>query len=419
MTLALAACGANTTTQVGQDPQPVQVQPEVKQPERPNYAPVPEQKFGWEYIDGGQSQLDFNPAVDILFIIDNSDSMKSEEANLSKNLTRFTSGIFKNKMIDYHIGVTSTWDSSERFYKTKTNSYNNGDLWYVKDSSGKVYNKRFVTKNEKNLLDSTLNIGVAPYEKGGPEKEEFFSPLVSALEKSGHGDVNDEFFRKDAQLVVIFMTDADDSSANLTPEETAQKLFDFKDGKKEKVSVYGVLTNKKNPDEFKDWDLRIHPKYHPECFDMTLKVPKNNGKCTIGFGPDRMEQFIVLANPLSGTPDEIRQNHIMNVISKTFGDDLSKIGSDIVAKTLAKEIFLPELPRLSAAGHPMIVVYYGTPDELAKGQGQQILEKSAKNKTGWVFDSENVAVKLPGDINYQYKEGARFKVGFSPVTVAN
>ncbi len=397
---------------------PLMAQQPTREPEKveiPQYDKVDRQKFNWITEDGGNSQFDFNPQVDILFVTDNSDSMKSAQENLVKNLDRFTNGINKNKMIDYQIGVISTWDSSERFVTKKQDKYGIGELRYMKNSANKSFNQRFVNKAYKNYLASTLNIGVAAYDKGGPENEEFFAPVQSALEKSGRGGTNENFFRENAQLVVIFMTDADESSTRITPEQMARTLRDFKGGNAKKLSVYGVLVKKTDSDDKKDWALRIHPKYNPQCFDMTGKTPKNNGTCT-GFGPDKIEQLIVLANEEKGSPDSIKAKYVTGITSKDFGTDLGRIGDNITIKTLAKEIFLSQRPRVETDGTLQVRVRYGTPDVLAKGGGQIIPNKT---KGGWAYDPENNSVKLSGDVQYEYRENARFAVDLVPLTLAN
>ncbi len=404
----LAACSPQTATMTATKT--------YVQPTPPIYAPVVEQKAGWITEDGGQSQLDFNPQVDILFVTDNSDSMKSAQANLVRNIDKFTDGIVKNRMIDYHIGVVATWDSSERFAKTKKDTYGIGELRFVKDAKNQSFKKRFITRTEKDLMASTLDIGVASYADGGPEDEEFFSPLVAAIEKSGNGGVNDGFFRTDAQLVVIFLTDTDDSSAALTTDEVSRRLLDFKGGRRDKLSVYGVLVNAKDNDQYKDWSLRIHPKYHPECFDMTKKTPqRKTGECKKGFGPERIEQLIVTANQGSNfSSDEIRNKYIMSIISKNFGADLTTIGSDIKIRTMAKEIFLSQVPAVNENRQVQVHVRYGTPEELASGKGQLIPQNT---KGGWLYNPESNSVRLSGDINYQYKDGARFAVDLMPVNL--
>lgn len=383
----------------------------LEQSTPPVFESVQEQKSAWITEDGGQSQLDFNPQVDILFVIDNSDSMKSAQSNLVSNIGRFTEKIVQNKMIDFHIGVISTWDSSERFATTKKDPFGIGELRFVKSATGQSSDARFITRQNQNLMASTLAIGVASYADGGPENEEFFSPLVAALEKSGRGAPNEGFFRPEAQLVVVIMTDADDSNSALSHEQVVSKLVEFKGGRKEKVSVYGVLVKAADPDQYKDWALRVHPKYNPQCFDITAKGAKANGTCAKGLGPDRLEQFIVAANMDSGTPAEVRAKYIISIISKNFGSDLAKIGNDVKKKTMMKEIFLSQVPVVED-GKVQIRVRYGTAAEVAAGRGQ-ILPQGANG--GWLFSPENNSVRLSGDIAYQYKEGARFAVDLKPV----
>ncbi|MEK2688723.1 hypothetical protein [Bdellovibrio sp. GT3] len=405
--MLLSACAQESGTILAQK-ELVQEKTEI-----PVYPDVPAQQFSWITEDGGQSQLDFNPRVDILFVTDNSDSMKTAQANLIKNLNRFTNGITSNKMIDYHIGVISTWDSSERFAKAKKDTYQMGDLRFTKTVAGTDTQERFVTKKDSAaVLANTLKIGIAPYAEGGPEVEEFFSPLTAALQKNGRGAANEDFFRDDAQLVVIFMTDADDSS-NITSEQIAQTLIDFKGGNKDKVSVYGVLVDKNDADTNKDFGLRVRPDYHPECFTPDKK--KRISGCG-PFGPANIEKAIVLANQGNGTEKEIRKKFIMSIISPNFGTELGSMGDSITVKTLAKQIYLSQIPRVDESGKLMLRVRYGTAELLAQGKGQLIANRI---NGGWTYDNSSNSVKLSGDIKYDYKEGARFAVDLVPIPLAN
>jgi hypothetical protein len=147
---------------------------------------------------------------------------------------------------------------------------------------------------------------------------------------------------------------------------------------------------------------------------MTAKTLKNNGRCT-GFGPERLEQLVVAANVEAGTPEQVREKYIMSIVSKNFGSDLAKIGDSITVKTLAKEIFLSQRPRVdSATGQLMVRVRYGSPAVLAAGKGQLF---PLKDDGGWKFDAENNSVKLSDNIKYEYVEGGRFAVDLIPVTL--
>jgi hypothetical protein len=401
LALALAACSAKTADIYGQREL---AQPPA--PEIPKYAQIPADQIKWITVDGGNGALDFHPEVDILFVVDNSDSMKSAEDNLQRNVDYFAAALRKNKMIDYHIGVTSVWDSSPRYVNNPHNIYKAGELWNVRDSQGNKYPERFVTKDSHDdLLAATLNIGIEPYSEGGPENEEMFSPIDGALHQTGHGDSNEGFFRNSAQLVVVILSDADDSTNSITPEQLAQELFDFKKGHAEKVSAYAALVRASDPDSKKDYGLRIMPQYHPECFTHG----KNNGQCQ-GFGPDRIVNFILAANAAHGSPDQIRQNNLMHLIQKDFGHDLSRIGKDIAVRTLAKTIALPERPRLDdQSGQLMIRVRYGT------AASSQVIPQSAS--AGWTYDADSNSIEIAGDVPYQYQKDAQFMVEMVPVTL--
>src|SRR5215211_6641760 len=54
--------------------------------------------------------VDVNRAVDILFVVDNSSSMREEQGNLSRNFPRFIEALsqIEGGLPDVHIGVVST-----------------------------------------------------------------------------------------------------------------------------------------------------------------------------------------------------------------------------------------------------------------------------------------------------------------------
>ena len=105
-----------------------------------------------------------------------------------------------------------------------------------------------------------------------------------------------------------------------------------------------------------------------------------------------------------GTPDQIREKFIISINSGKFGTDLARVGDAITVKTLNKEIFLSQRPRLDEKGLPMVVVRYG----------DQVIPLG---KGGWKYRPENNSVVLSGDIAYEYVEGGRFSVQLSPLNM--
>ena len=53
----------------------------------------------------------FVPKLDILFVIDDSQSMAPHQKRLVHNISRFVESFAVEDFIDFHIGVVSIWDS--------------------------------------------------------------------------------------------------------------------------------------------------------------------------------------------------------------------------------------------------------------------------------------------------------------------
>jgi hypothetical protein len=377
----------------------------------------------WIHVDGGAQMMDFNPKIDILFVVDDSDSMKNHQDKIAANLGRFMEGLKANKMIDYHIGVTAGWDSTDRALTMRTASakkgrhlFDNGELRPVKDSSGKWTANRFLTRNDSVATAArTVDIGITPYNEGGPEIEELFSPISAAIKLTGAGAANEGFFRSDAHLATVIVTDADDSRNGQDPTylpktsaaDAYQDLLTFKNGDASKISVWGALVSAADPDSQKDWDLRITPKYNSQCFDSQGHL---NGQCK-GFGPARIEDLIVMSNPDDGSPEQIKKKHIMDLIQDDYGTKLLQIGSEITEKVLSKEILLSQLPQADDKGLPMIRVFYGNNKTLASGKAQEIPMDLAK---GWSYNADHNSVHISGATRYQAVDGGRFDIMMAP-----
>jgi hypothetical protein len=175
----------------------------------------------------GGSKVSFNRAVDILFVVDDSGSMGEHQTNLAKNVKLFTQGIVSNQILDYHIAVTSSNMDSDP-YQPKPGYGWKGEL------NGTV---KFVSRNTPNgqaELERNLLIGTE-----GSGSEVFFTPIQAALTPPLLGGVNKGFYRQDAYLAVIFLTDADDQS-QLAAGDFYRFLVNLKGGDASKIISYGV-----------------------------------------------------------------------------------------------------------------------------------------------------------------------------------
>lgn len=276
--------------------------------------------------------LDFNPKVDILFVVDDSGSMDSHQGRLSKNIDTLTQSIDRNKVIDYHIGViTSSMDSY----------YGSGSA-----SGGRLVSKggapRFVdrnTVNGMNYLRSNLMVGT-----NGSATEEFFAPVQAALSSPLLNADNAGFYRPDATLVVIFITDAEDQSdENYSgPRVSVDDYYNFvlslKNGDATKVVQYGIVI--------------------PTGVAQTSDCPRDDGR-----PPVRIESAI-----------QMLKGFEYNLCDSNYNSNLDVLGKDIVNR-VSRTLYLTRRPVPST-----IVVKYGTeeiPNDIDKG---------------WTYDPEKNAI---------------------------
>jgi hypothetical protein len=197
------------------------------------------------------SVLKNSNAVDVLFVVDNSESMKTHQQKLAANIQYFVKAFNTSKNLDYHIGVTPIFDSKR--YGSEIKNFNpNGFLLPLKGDTGSLP-KFFYTRQHNNLdlLAKSIYIGVLPLrdQQGnlqGPEFEEVLSPVYAAFtEPAMSSPSNQGFFRPDARLSVIMITDADDSSPGLSGGDLDYFLKNLKnDPSGSKISVFGVLADK-------------------------------------------------------------------------------------------------------------------------------------------------------------------------------
>lgn len=155
--------------------------------------------------------------VDIVMVIDDSGSMSGHQSNLSANASSFVSNLGALQTADWHIGVLTT-DSSE---------------------AGRLFGAtRFVTPATP-AADSILAANMKPGTNGS-DYERHFNSLVAGLSEPNLSGYNTGFYRNDAHLAVIFITDVDDQSVN-TVQQTADFLVDLKKSAGTKVLTYGIL----------------------------------------------------------------------------------------------------------------------------------------------------------------------------------
>lgn len=131
-----------------------------------------------------------DPQLDILFVIDNSGSMGNDQTNLATNLKAFFQWATALSL-DYHIGVTTTDVGKHK--------------GCVQGTTTKVVKPS--TPNLLNVLETNVRVGTS-----GSGKEQGLEASRLAFGTSALQGCNKPFYRKDASLALIYISDEPDQS---------------------------------------------------------------------------------------------------------------------------------------------------------------------------------------------------------------
>lgn len=151
----------------------------------------------WQLVDVSQAAP---PKIDLLFVIDNSDSMKEEQNKLAANFKLFVDELKKTNIGDLHVGVVATdaqpdaplgtlirVDKKSRFIKTR-------------EVPQSIFERQFA---------STIQVGV---QGSSIEKPLEAMRLALSPKKLNDPNHNGGFLRDDSLLVILFVGDEDDCS---------------------------------------------------------------------------------------------------------------------------------------------------------------------------------------------------------------
>lgn len=141
------------------------------------------------------------PAVDVLFVIDNSGSMAEEQKNLRDNFESFMR-YFTDSGLDYHVGVVST---------DMDNRQESGRL--ISDGSSRYIDNTYSAQDAVSSFRERANLGTmgSPDERG---KDAAYTALTK--EESA---TNDGFYREEAVLSIIVISDEPDYSRTVSTSE--------------------------------------------------------------------------------------------------------------------------------------------------------------------------------------------------------
>jgi hypothetical protein len=196
---------------------------------------------------GVQEQPDACAKVDLLFVIDNSGSMKNEQDNLVASFPGFVSSMLAQlaNAESYHVGVVSTdsydynndpCDNVLGGLITRTGGANSSDETCGPYASGKRY------MSEADDLGARFTCAAQVGTSGASDEK----PLEAAIRALGPilnapGECNDGFLRKDALLVLVLITDEEEEGSNGDPPDWYDALVLIKGGIETNIVVLSLI----------------------------------------------------------------------------------------------------------------------------------------------------------------------------------
>lgn len=169
-----------------------------------------EQQFGiieQEKIFG--QQVDYNNKVDVLWVVDNSNSMLQHQQKIAEEVSAFINALNRTGM-DYHMGVTTMDVSSS------------GEKGRLLAATGTPTVLTRSTSNMLSILQNRLQMGDggSSVERGlEATKLALTEPLVSGTNKGFRRLSSDK--AKGAVLAVIYLSNEDDESGSAVPNPVA------------------------------------------------------------------------------------------------------------------------------------------------------------------------------------------------------
>lgn len=171
--------------------------------------------------------------LDVLFVVDNSNSMEEDQKKLGRRISSFLATLSD---VDWQVAVTTT-DASSGPYGIK------GQLLAINDRGDTV-----ITPKTPDYLNVFLRTVVRPesYECSiGGEcptgHEQALEATILAMEK--RDSVNKGFFRPNANLSVIILSDEDEDAPSGAPTKPEEVISSFNSiwADQKYLSVYGMI----------------------------------------------------------------------------------------------------------------------------------------------------------------------------------
>lgn len=277
-------------------------------------------------VTHGSSQLD------VLFVIDNSGSMSEYQQQLSSNIDALIGGLVR---FDVNAAVVTTDMMNKPAY------FVNGVL--------NSKNPAFLAQLRKDILQGT----------NGAAEEQLFAPVISALTPPLSLGANKDFLRSNANLVVVFLTDAEDQS-NMPADEFVTRLKSLKANTAGTVSAVAI--------------------YSPD----SSKCLQDNGT------PAKLEKALAQLNAKTAA-----------ICDPQLSKSLTDIGDLLTGgmATIERKVKLPLAPALNT-----VKVTYGV-TELQLGDFYQ----------GWIYDNKTMMMMIGEEFDFNTEPaGTKLLIEYTP-----
>jgi hypothetical protein len=159
--------------------------------------------------------------VDILFVVDNSGSMQQEQVGIGNKI-----GGFLNKLsgLSWQIAITTTDDRATTPITGDTNRpWSDGQFRPFDANNGTQYilrSSQVTATDAQSKLSNAIQMGL-----GGSGNERGINSTFRAVERAAQPGANRDFFRPNAKLAVVLISDEDECStgASECPAASANK----------------------------------------------------------------------------------------------------------------------------------------------------------------------------------------------------
>ena len=232
--------------------------------------------------------------LDVLIVVDNSRSMSEEQEKMGKNMKNFLSHL---EGLDWRVGIVTTDEHSL--------SYGGGVLLPIEKNLSNGSKIRFIHPKTENYEEKFLN--TIQREEWGSSQEKPFKAIKLAFEKSANE--NQGFFRENANLAIVILSDEDDHSYKVSAHDILSAFKEFI-SKHKTLSVHGVIVE-------------------PE--DIYCQLEQAGGSYRTWFSADKIHDFILETGGLS-----------ISICNKDYSSGLSRLGER--TRRLVNSFRLSEVP---------------------------------------------------------------------------